>query len=352
LSEAAATHAAVFDTLAIEATALTKRYGNFLAVDHVDLAVGRGELFGLLGPNGSGKTTLVRMLTTLIPITSGSARVAHVDVVQHPDQARRAIGVVPQALTSDLDLTAYENMDIYARFFGVGRDARKTRIERLLERVSLWDRRNDLVKTFSGGMRRRLEIARGLLHRPRVLFLDEPTIGLDPQSRHAIWDLLRELRAGGPEESASGAEPLTISLTTHYLDEAEVLCDRVAIVDHGKIVALGTPQELKSRVPGSDTVDLAVRPPPTEDVLARLRALSGVRDVSVTADGLRIRADEGALLLPRAFDVLRESGRVVGSANVSRITLEDVFIHFTGRSLRDAPVDPLEARRAAMRARS
>ncbi len=244
--------------LAIDARGIVKRYGPIVAVDHVDLAVPEGELFGLLGPNGAGKTTLVRILTALIQPSSGEARVAGFDVVREPDAARRAIGVVPQALTSDLDLTAAENMDIYARFFEVPRDTRRARVRELLERVSLWERRDDLVKTFSGGMRRRLEIARGLVHRPRVLFLDEPTIGLDPQSRHVIWDLLRELRAGGD---------LTISLTTHYLDEADALCDHVAIVDQGKVVALGTPGELKSRVPGSDTIELSLESPLPDAVL-------------------------------------------------------------------------------------
>src|SRR5579883_2644772 len=219
-------------------------------------------------------------------------------------------------------------MDIYARFFEVPRDTRRARVRELLERVSLWERRDDLVKTFSGGMRRRLEIARGLVHRPRVLFLHEPTIGLDPQSRHVIWDLLRELRAGGD---------LTISLTTHYLDEADALCDHVAIVDQGKVVALGTPGELKSRVPGSDTIELSLESPLPDAVLRAIERLDGARSVERTALGARVRADGGAELLPRALDVLREAGVRVRAASVNRVTLEDVFMHFTGRSLRDEP---------------
>jgi ABC-2 type transport system ATP-binding protein len=324
--------------LAIDAHNLTKRFGALTAVDGVDLEVRDGELFGLLGPNGAGKTTLLRMLTGLVSMTSGDARVAGTDVRRDPDGVRRALGVVPQALTSDLDLTGWENLDIYARFYGMARAERHPRIEDLLRRVVLWERRNDLVKTYSGGMRRRLEIARGLIHKPKVLFLDEPTIGLDPQSRRAIWDLLLDLR--------KGAE-LTVSLTTHYLDEAEALCDRVAIVDKGKVVALGTPAELKSRVPGSDTLELSVAGELTDETLGPVRALSGVRELERTPRGLRIRADGGAGLLPRVFEELRRTSHEVTSANVSRISLEDVFIFFTGHSLRDetGPARPQSQRR-------
>ncbi len=312
--------------LAIEVRHVVKRFGKLAAVDDVDLEVRHGELFGVLGPNGAGKTTLVRMLTGIVSITSGEASVAGIDVRRDPDGVRRAIGVVSQALTSDLDLTGLENLDIYARFFDMSRSERGPRIEELLRVVGLWDRRKSLVKTYSGGMRRRLEIARGLVHAPRVLFLDEPTIGLDPQSRLVIWDLLRDLRKGSD---------LTVSLTTHYLEEAEALCDRVAIVDRGKIVALGTPQELKARIPGSDTVDLSLGSPPSDARLAELGALAGVRDVARTADGVRVRADGGATLLPRLIEILRVDGLQVTAAALQRISLEDVFIHFTGRTLRE-----------------
>src|SRR5580700_2861423 len=207
---------------AIQASELTKRFGEFTAVDHVSFEVRRGELFGLLGPNGAGKTTLTRMLTTLIVPTAGQATVAGFDVVREPRRVRESIGVIPQALTSDLDLTGWENVDIYGEFFGLSRRERRERGHRLLHMVGLTERANDLVATYSGGMRRRLEIARGLIHSPEVLFLDEPTIGLDPQSRRAVWELLEQLRAD---------TGLTISLTTHYMDEAEALCDRIAIVD-------------------------------------------------------------------------------------------------------------------------
>ncbi len=311
---------------AIEAHHLTKRFGATTAVDDVDLAVRAGELFGLLGPNGAGKTTVVRMLTGLVPITSGTAKVAGIDVARDPDGVRRALGVVPQALTSDLDLTGYENMDIHARYFGVDRATRRARIEVLLRRVGLWDRRKSLVKTYSGGMRRRLEIARGLIHKPRVLFLDEPTIGLDPQSRRVIWDLLRDLRRG---------DELTISLTTHYLDEADALCDRVAIIDRGRVIALGTPAELKSKVPGSDTITLVLPHAVSDGVVREVEAMPGVREVRRSDEGLVVRADDGGELLPRLLDGLRRREVTVASVSLARVTLEDTFIYFTGRSLRE-----------------
>jgi ABC-2 type transport system ATP-binding protein len=312
--------------VAIETRGLTKRFGRMTAVDHVDLTVDAGEFFGVLGPNGAGKTTLVRMMAGLLPITEGEARIAGIDVREHPDAVRAVLGVVPQALTSDIDLTGFENMDIYARYFDVPRAERASRIEELLRRTGLWERRGDLVKTYSGGMRRRLEIARGLIHKPKVLFLDEPTIGLDPQSRRVIWDMLRDLRRG---------ETLTISLTTHYLDEAEALCDRVAIVDAGKVIALGSPEELKAEVPGSDTIAIGLGAAAHADALARLRGFAGVRGVASTDAQLSLRVDDGPKLLPRVLQVLESAGDDVQSASVQRISLEDVFIHFTGKSLRD-----------------
>jgi len=326
-------------TEAIETRALTRRFGSFTAVEAVDLGIHEGELFGLLGPNGAGKTTVIRMLTGLTRPSAGSAHVAGIDVARDPDGVRRAIGVVPQALTSDLDLTGHENMDIYARFFMVPRSERVPRIEMLLRRVELWERRNDLVSTYSGGMRRRLEIARGLVHRPRVLFLDEPTIGLDPQSRHVIWDLLRELRHDGT---------LTIVLTTHYLEEAEALCDRVAIVDRGRVVALGTPTELKARSPGSDTIEIGLGAAPPEAIVERVRTIEGVREVVPQEQGLLLHVDGGAQVLPKLMSALTEGGANVTSASVRSITLEDAFIGLTGRSLRDAHVSSIEARRAAL----
>ena len=311
---------------AIQTENLTKRFGSFTAVEGVSFEVSRGEVFGLLGPNGAGKTTLVRMLTTLIPPTSGKAFVAGDDVSRHPRRVRQKIGVIPQALTSDLDLTGWENIDIYGAFYGVPRAQRHTRAKRLLDMVNLTERANDLVATYSGGMRRRLEIARGLIHSPEVLFLDEPTIGLDPQSRRAVWDLLGELR---------NESEITVSLTTHYMDEAEQLCDRIAIVDHGKVIALDTPIGLKKLVNGADRVEIEVDGDAAAVAVA-LRAESFAQEVIDDGGGkLIIATDDGAHIIPRLIDRVEASGAHVTSISVHKLSLEDVFIRFTGRTLRD-----------------
>jgi ABC-2 type transport system ATP-binding protein len=318
---------------AITTKDLCKRFGTFTAVKGVNFEVARGEVFGLLGPNGAGKTTLVRMLCTLLAPTSGEATVAGEDVARHPTRVRKKIGVIPQAMTSDLDLTGWENIDIYGEFYGMPRRQRRMRAERLLDMVGIRDRAQDLVATYSGGMRRRLEIARGLIHSPEVLFLDEPTIGLDPQSRLAVHDLLVKLR----EETE-----LTISLTTHYMDEAESLCDRIAIVDHGTVVALDTPQGLKASIQGSDRIELEVKGP-IDQIVAMLADRPEIHDVKRDgADGkLTIHADDGAHALPHLISHIDEIGGEVTSINLHRISLEDVFIELTGRSLRDEPAQKI-----------
>jgi ABC-2 type transport system ATP-binding protein len=311
---------------AIQARELTKRFGEFTAVDHVSFEVRRGELFGLLGPNGAGKTTLSRMLTTLIVPTSGQGFVAGFDVARDPVRVREAIGVIPQALTSDLDLTGWENVDIYGGFYNLARRVRRERAQHLMHMVGLTERANDLVQTYSGGMRRRLEIARGLIHSPEVLFLDEPTIGLDPQSRRAVWDLLEQLRRD---------TGLTISLTTHYMDEAETLCDRIAIVDGGKIIAIGTPAELKAMVKGSDRIELEVQGE-AEKIIAMLRGQPGVHEVTRDPDGpIVVLADDGAHMMPRIVGEIENAGARVSSIKLERMSLEVVFIRFTGPRLRD-----------------
>src|SRR6266852_9976623 len=228
---------------AVEVDHIVKKYGDFTAVDNVTFNVKEEEIFGLLGPNGAGKSTLIRMMTTLIPITAGAARVAGHDVTRDPDGVRRTIGVIPQALTSDLDLTIEENLNIYAKLYDVPAQRRKAAIDELLELVDLTKWRGAQTKTLSGGMRRRLEIARGLVHSPKIFFLDEPTTGLDPVSRVAVWEMLTNIKSH---------RQLTILTTTHYMDEADRLCNRIAIVDHGKLVALDTPPALKASVPGSN----------------------------------------------------------------------------------------------------
>ena len=311
---------------AIRVSGLSKRFGSFTAVDAVSFEVPRGEVFGLLGPNGAGKTTLVRMLTTLLAPTSGQAWVAGHEIGSVPRRVRERIGVIPQALTSDLDLTGWENIDVYGEFYGVRRRERHERAHRLLEMVGLAQRADDLVATYSGGMRRRLEIARGLIHAPEVLFLDEPTVGLDPQSRRVVWDLLGQLRA---------ESEITISLTTHYMDEAEQLCDRIAIVDDGHVIALDSPGGLKSGVSGADRVELEVDGD-VDAVAAMLERRPGVHRVQRTGTSLlTVAIDDGAREIPRLVDAVESMGARVTSVSVHSLSLEDVFIHFTGRTLRE-----------------
>jgi ABC-2 type transport system ATP-binding protein len=225
----------------IETKALTRRFGNFTAVDSVDLSLQEGEIFGLLGPNGAGKTTLIRMLTTLLPPTEGNAHVAGLDVVRQANDVRHLIGYVPQLLSADGSLTGYENLLVFAKLFDLPRAQREARIQRLVEMMGLQDAISKMVKTYSGGMIRRLEIAQSVLHEPRVLFLDEPTVGLDPIARRSVWEHIRRLR----EELST-----TIMLTTHYMDEADDLCQRIAILHHGRVAAIGAPQELKAGLNG------------------------------------------------------------------------------------------------------
>jgi len=260
---------------AIVVEKIVKRYGDFEAVKGVSFEVAEGEIFGLLGPNGAGKSTLIRMMTTLIPVTAGKAIVGGYDVVKDADAVRRCIGVIPQALTSDQDLTVEENLSIYAKLYSVPKAQREKNISAVLEAVDLEKWRGAQTKTLSGGMRRRLEIARGLVHDPRIFFLDEPTTGLDPVSRIAVWEMLNNLKK---------TRNLTMLLTTHYMEEADRLCDRIAIVDHGTLVALGTPIELKQSVPGSNVVEVQFN---REDDLwpERLRKLTGVTIDSVARSG-------------------------------------------------------------------
>ena len=310
---------------AIEVSGITKRYGPITAVDNVSFDVMEGEFFGFLGPNGAGKTTLIRMLTTLLKPTEGHATVACCDVAKEPEKVRREIGVVPQAMTTDLDLTGYENMDIYGRFYGISSKERKERIKYLLEMVGLTARANDLVAAYSGGMRRRLEVARVLVHRPKILFLDEPTIGLDPQSRHVVWDFLRKLIEG---------DSMTVFLSTHYMEEAEALCNRVAIIDSGKIIAIGSPEELKSQIPGNDIISL-VLDIASANTIGRIKNLTFVHKVNIKNNTIRVYVDSGAQNLPVLMDEMKLMDVKVLSATVHEQSLEDVFIHFTGKSIRE-----------------
>jgi ABC-2 type transport system ATP-binding protein len=311
---------------AIEVDHIVKKYGDFTAVDQVTFQVKHEEIFGLLGPNGAGKSTLIRMMTTLIPITAGSARIAGHDVEKNPDAVRHVIGVIPQALTSDLDLTVDENLHIYAKLYDVPAKRRKEAIDELLELVDLTKWRDAQTKTLSGGMRRRLEIARGLVHNPQIFFLDEPTTGLDPVSRVAVWEMLTNIKSH---------RQLTILITTHYMDEADRLCDRIAIVDHGKLVALDTPAALKASVPGSNVIEVQFENAPA-DWEQKLHALTAVTSVQHEAAGMfRVLTSDGSRTTTELVEMAVQAGVPVRSLTVQNTTLDDVFVHYTGRQLRD-----------------
>src|ERR1700678_461356 len=311
---------------AIQVDHIVKKYGDFTAVNDVSFFVKEGEIFGLLGPNGAGKSTLIRMMTTLIPITAGFARIGGHDVSKDPDSARRTIGVIPQALTSDLDLTVEENMNIYAKLYDVPAKDRKKSIDELLELVDLTKWRGAQTKTLSGGMRRRLEIARGLVHHPKIFFLDEPTTGLDPVSRVAVWEMLGNIKAE--------RQP-TILITTHYMDEADRLCNRIAIVDHGKLVALDTPEALKASVPGSNVIEAQFERAP-DDWEERLRNLPEVTSVQNESVGMyRVLTANGSRTTTDLVGMAVNAGVAVKTLTVQNTTLDDVFVHYTGRQLRD-----------------
>jgi ABC-2 type transport system ATP-binding protein len=311
---------------AVEVENLTKRFGDFVAVDRLSFQVERGEVFGLLGPNGAGKSTLIRMLTTLVPPTSGTARILGFDILRAANEVRQTIGVIPQAMTSDLDLSAEENMGIFAKLYGLPRERRRRTIQELLKAVDLEQWADKPVKMFSGGMRRRLEIARGLVHAPKIFFLDEPTTGLDPVSRVAVWEMLARLKQ---------ERDLTILVTTHYMDEADKLCDRIAIIDHGKLAALDSPLKLKASIPGKNILEVSFSQVPSHWV-ETVKALPEVADVKVEDHVFRIASQNG----PRTTVALMEKARTAGieltSLSVQSTTLDDVFVHYTGHQLRDA----------------
>jgi ABC-2 type transport system ATP-binding protein len=313
----------------VEVDHLTKRFGDFCAVDALSFNVDHGEVFGLLGPNGAGKSTLIRMLTTLVPPTSGNARINGFDIVRGANDVRKSIGVIPQAMTSDLDLSAVENMGIFAKLYGIGREKRRRVIKELLEAVDLAQWADKPVKMFSGGMRRRLEIARGLVHEPKIFFLDEPTTGLDPVSRVAVWEMLTRLKA---------ERDLTILVTTHYMDEADKLCDRIAIVDHGKLVALDSPLKLKASIPGKNILEASFSNVP-QNWMEILKSLPEAADVKADENVFRISSNNGPRTTVALMEAARSANISVTSLSVQSTTLDDVFVHYTGRALRDALQD-------------
>ena len=310
---------------AVEVENIEKRFGDFRAVDGLTFDVADGEVFGLLGPNGAGKSTLIRMLTTLVLPTAGTARVNGFDIVRSPNDVRHCIGVIPQAMTSDLDLSANENMSIFAKLYGIPGEKRRRVIKQLLAAVDLEQWADKPVKMFSGGMRRRLEIARGLVHEPKIFFLDEPTTGLDPVSRVAVWEMLTRLKS---------ERDLTILVTTHYMDEADKLCDRIAIVDHGKIAALDSPLKLKASIPGKNILEVSfssVPPGWTET----LNALPDVAGLKAEESIFRISSHTGPRTTVALLEAARQAGVAVTALSVQSTTLDDVFVHYTGQQLRD-----------------
>jgi ABC-2 type transport system ATP-binding protein len=321
---------------AIDVRNIVKKFGEFTAVKGISFAVEDGEIFGLLGPNGAGKSTLIRMMTTLLQPTSGTAIINGFDIRTQADDVRRAIGVIPQAMTSDLDLSVRENLSIFAKLYKVPSERRKVLINELLGAVELSDWADALVRNLSGGMRRRVEIARGLVHEPRIFFLDEPTTGLDPVSRVAVWEMLQKIKK---------QRDLTILITTHYMDEADKLCNRIAIVDHGELKALDSPMKLKASIPGKNVLEASFTTLPG-DWAARLERLPGVETVTSHDGVFRIASDNGPATTMALMDAATDAGIGVQSLAVQSTSLDDVFVHYTGRALRDAlqEANPLDRR--------
>ncbi len=296
------------------------------AVRGVTLAVKAGEIFGFLGPNGAGKTTTLRMLTTLLPIDGGEATIAGLDLSRQAQQVRRRIGYVSQSGGADQAATGRENLMLQAQLYGLARPQAQARVEELMEMFALGDFIDRIARTYSGGQKRRLEVALGLVHRPQVLFLDEPTTGLDPQNRAGLWDHIRQLRSAGT----------TVFLTTHYLEEADALADRLAIMDHGRIIAEGTPQELKRQIAGDAVIVRYGQAETVEEARQRLSGQPFLREIHVEKDALHLYVEDGVKAIPRILELLQARGIPPQTAMISQPTLDDVFLKHTGRSLRDA----------------
>jgi len=323
---------------AIFADGLTREFNGLTAVDHVDLQIEKGELFGLLGPNGAGKTTLIHMLCTILPPTEGTAKVAGFDVYKEPDSVRTSIGIVFQDPSLDNRLTGTENLDFHGRVYGLNKTLREKRIDEVLKLVELEDRASALVETYSSGMKRRLEIARSFMHHTEIMFLDEPTLGLDPQTRRKIWEHIQMLNK---------QEKITILLTTHYMDEADYLCGRVGIIDHGRIIALDNPKKLKDQLEG-DIVSLEVPQPKKYAEIFQRRKY--VKEVKIVGDYLYLTVTGGEKAVPKMIDIVARHGSKVRSVGCRSPTLEDVFIRYTGRGIREEEGGIKEQMRAHVRA--
>ncbi len=324
----------------IEARSLTKVFNKSLvAVDHVSFEVKEGEIYGFLGPNGAGKTTTINMLITVLRPTEGTASVCGYDIVKEANMVRRSIGVVPQEYTADEDLTGYENIILCADLYGIPRETSKKRALDLLDLVQLTEFKDKKVETYSGGMRRRLELACGLINRPRVLFLDEPTLGLDVQTRTKIWDYIKLLKK---------EYGMTLFMTTHYLEEADALCDRIAIIDNGKILVVDSPNELKSSL-GGDIITLSVNE--DQDISCLIKKVENVREVRGSGGEYRIKVKDGELTAPLIIESLRKNGIKVTKLSLSKPTLNEVYLEYTGRSMRDQEEskEDFRTRRIALR---
>ena len=325
---------------AIKIKQLTKKFGKFTAVDNVSFSVEAGELFGLLGPNGAGKTTIINMLTTLLRPNAGEAEIAGYDLRRNPGEIRNNIGIIFQDPSLDIGLTGRENLEFHAMMYNIGPDERKKRIREVLDVVGLTDKADILVENYSGGMKRRLEIARGLIHYPKVLFLDEPTLGLDAQTRRSIWDYIRNLnRTYGT----------SVILTTHYMEEADFLCDRIAIIDHGKIIALDTPSGLKSRLQG-DHVSLTIEGK-VDLIVTALKEKEWVSEISQDGQMLDVIISDYEKNIPDIFKTADNLGIRISSINFSKPSLEDVFIRLTGSTIREQEGSRQSVRRERMRRR-
>ena len=313
-------------TAILRVQGLVKKYGDFAAVKGISFDVQEGEIFGLLGPNGAGKTTTISVLSTLYAPSDGDATIAGHSVLREPMAVRRLIGVVPQELAIYDELTARENLAFWGQMYGLGGKALRTRIEAVLEQIGLADKANQRIATYSGGMKRRVNIGVGLLHEPRLLFMDEPTVGIDPQSRRAILDAVKALNRQG----------MTVLYTTHYMEEAQELSDRVGIIDHGNLIALGTQAELTRQVGENDTLLLQVGERERSEALAAaVRTLSGVLKAEVTGDAVTVITPEAEAVLAPAITAANEAGVRIRSVAIQEPNLEAVFLHLTGRALRD-----------------
>jgi ABC-2 type transport system ATP-binding protein len=324
---------------AIDIRGLSRHFNGLKAVDGISFDIRKGEVFGLLGPNGAGKTTTIKMLSTILKPTRGDAMVWGYHIQESPDEVRRVIGIVFQDPAIDDYLTGEENLDFHARMYGMKRELREKRIGAVLKLVKLSDKAGTLVKEYSGGMKRRLEIARGLMHYPKVLFLDEPTLGLDAQTRRAIWEYIKELNK---------REGITIILTTHYMEEADYLCDRVAIMDRGRILAIDTPGNLKETI-GGDIISLKVSDP------EKLERIYGkevcIKKMKIHDGSINLCVENAEKRIPRIIEMANKAGIEVESANIHKPTLEDVFLHYTGRKIREEGADARERFRQRMRGR-